>query len=580
MSFVSLQDGTQSASLRAHSAAEFASERVNVNSLADLLTRLNSQTTSQTPMLRTTAGKVAAFLGKPIDEISLDLVYARQEGFRPFLESQRHKEGAIRSYVNYLRILLQAAEGLGWKPFARLSVEWQSVLDLAKKNGCLGLSKFLAQTKQTPEDVTQEDFERWINLKVKQGTRYVTTTKQVSAAWHTLVACGFDKNAPIAVLRKKRYGVPFSELPVLLREEVTELLRWKSSEFEPGRPRRAQIRKISAKSLQQTFCSVYGYATKISNRSGIASLEQLLQEAVVAGFISWCLNEQKLKGGPLAARLARVSVVLQHPAHNKLDLSWLKQLLETIPADSDEEIKARKAKKYLDYDVLEAIPAKVNARRIAEAKKGIEHVARLAMEELMMSCLLVFPWRQRNLRECRIGGENPNLFKARVPEFSYIEKPTWAQQAEAENPNAEFWQIKFSHQETKTGVSVHALLPRHLVGLLEEYLSEYRPILMNGGGSDKVFLTSEGVDMQTPFVTQLVSDLTLRYGGRRVTPHLFRDIVAFAWLKAHPQDYLTLSKMLWHKNVATTINYYASRFNVSSSTVAMESWLEERQKKS
>jgi hypothetical protein len=44
-------------------------------------------------------------------------------------------------------------------------------------------------------------------------------------------------------------------------------------------------------------------------------------------------------------------------------------------------------------------------------------------------------------------------------------------------------------------------------------------------------------------------------------PHLSRDIVAFAWLKAHPIDYLTLSKMLWNSNPKQTIETYGSRFN-------------------
>jgi len=77
-------------------------------------------------------------------------------------------------------------------------------------------------------------------------------------------------------------------------------------------------------------------------------------------------------------------------------------------------------------------------------------------------------------------------------------------------------------------------------------------------------------------IGQTVSDLTLRYGGRRVTPHLFRDIVAYAWLKAHPKDFLTLSKMLWHKSIATTIKYYGGRFNYSTAVLAMEEWLVER----
>ena len=77
---------------------------------------------------------------------------------------------------------------------------------------------------------------------------------------------------------------------------------------------------------------------------------------------------------------------------------------------------------------------------------------------------------------------------------------------------------------------------------------------------------------------KLVSHLTLRYGGRRVTPHLHRDIVAFTWLKAHRGDYLTVSKMLWHSNIRTTLEKYGTRFNESSGVAAMDAWLEERQK--
>jgi hypothetical protein len=56
--------------------------------------------------------------------------------------------------------------------------------------------------------------------------------------------------------------------------------------------------------------------------------------------------------------------------------------------------------------------------------------------------------------------------------------------------------------------------------------------------------------------------------------------VAFAWLKAHPKDYLTLSKMLWHSTPHQVIKNYGSRFNQSSGVCAIESWLEEREAKS
>jgi hypothetical protein len=61
---------------------------------------------------------------------------------------------------------------------------------------------------------------------------------------------------------------------------------------------------------------------------------------------------------------------------------------------------------------------------------------------------------------------------------------------------------------------------------------------------------------------------------------LFRDVIAFKWLKEHPKDYLTLSKMLRHKNVQTTIEIYGAQYNESSGVCAMEAWLEAREARS
>jgi integrase len=77
----------------------------------------------------------------------------------------------------------------------------------------------------------------------------------------------------------------------------------------------------------------------------------------------------------------------------------------------------------------------------------------------------------------------------------------------------------------------------------------------------------------------LISASRLRYSGVRTTPHLFRDAVAFKWLKEHPKDYLTLSKMLWHKNVQTTIQIYGAKFNESSGVCAIEAWIGQREAK-
>jgi integrase len=310
-------------------------------------------------------------------------------------------------------------------------------------------------------------------------------------------------------------------------------------------------------------------------------LRQLVQEQIIGGYIEWAINARKVKGAGLVNNLRMLSAAMrQHPAYKSIDFSWFQPLVNSIPVEHESELKRRKARKYLEYEVLESIPAKVRAERPAAAKKGIRGVALLAMKELTMKWFTILPWRQLNLRQCRIGGPKPNLFKGPVSPYSGIDKPKWVVAEERRNPAAQFWQFEFSIDETKTGVDVRALLPRQLIGILEEYLNEFRSHLLHGSDPGTLLLNQEGNPMTCQQMDRLVSQLTLRFGGRHVTPHLFRDILAYAWLKSHPDDYLTLSKMFWHTSPALVIKTYGRRFDESSAGVAMEAWAEEREAKS
>lgn len=235
--------------------------------------------------------------------------------------------------------------------------------------------------------------------------------------------------------------------------------------------------------------------------------------------------------------------------------------------------------KYIDYDEFEAIPNQIRAHRESYGKrrrKSEIRLAQLAMEEFLFRWFLSFPWRQRNLRELRIGGGKPNLFKGKIPPLSSIDRPDWIVEEETQNPEAEFWMISFAPDETKTNISVDLLVPRTLVEPLEEYLAVWRPLLLNGNNPNTLFISPRGKPLRTDQVGKVIGHWSKTYASKRTTPHLIRDSVAYKWLKAHSKDYLTLSKILWHKNVQTTIRIYGSRFNESSGMSAMEAWLDER----
>ena len=204
--------------------------------------------------------------------------------------------------------------------------------------------------------------------------------------------------------------------------------------------------------------------------------------------------------------------------------------------------------------------------------------ALIYQEMLIMSWLLTLPWRQRNVREMKLGPieDGGNLGKSRVPPLATLAKPGWVEEALRANPRAEFWQFYFRSEETKTHHTVHAFLPKQLVPLVEEFLEHYRPYLIRDHDPKTLFITSRGTAFTEDTLRNLVGQITLRYTGRRLNPHLLRDVFAVKWLEGHPEDYLTLSKILWHQDVNTTIRIYGRNFDESHGARRVEQWLEGR----
>ena len=78
-------------------------------------------------------------------------------------------------------------------------------------------------------------------------------------------------------------------------------------------------------------------------------------------------------------------------------------------------------------------------------------------------------------------------------------------------------------------------------------------------------------------VTELVAKNTLRYGGRRVTPHPFRDIVAFHPVEDARKRLSPRVEDVVARDLNEVIKTYGSLFNESSGVCDMEAWLEERE---
>jgi hypothetical protein len=141
------------------------------------------------------------------------------------------------------------------------------------------------------------------------------------------------------------------------------------------------------------------------------------------------------------------------------------------------------------------------------------------------------------------------------------------------------WVFDFSPEETKAGRPVHAVLPKVLIDVLNEFITVYRPILVTAAGTDygTLLLNKSGRPMGEQQFEEAVEEATLHYVKRSVNPHLFRDIYALEYLRTNDANYAKLSKILWHKTVSITELTYSWMFNESDGTGEAGRWGEERE---
>lgn len=555
--------------------------------LGDLLQLINRKNGTDEGMMHSAAARFLEFLNCTPEEVTIDILYARKEPFISWLKDGKYKSASVKSYRNYLNRLLHRAEDAGWvRPTVTLSPEWQFFADLMPRPSATQIVYFANRIGKTPATLIDDDLKGWRMEHVSAGHSLSSAEIECSRFRAAIARAGMASQFPLVKQRDRRYGIPLEKMHPALRAEVQEVLDWKQNEFELDRPANAQIRPISAKRLQDLFCQITGYVTNIDETSNekreITSLRELVTRENIVNFASWSKNKRKAKSQSLSTGLGMVYAALRyHPKHKKLDLDWFEPLLDKLSssADPQETVDARKAPKYMPYAVAEQIPARIRDQRSRQKNASARQQAISVRNELLMLWLINLPWRQKNLREMRVSGENPNLFFSQIHNYSTATKPNWIIEHEEHMPNSSYWQIQFSAAETKTKHRVQLFLPSELLSLLEEYLKMHRPVLVRDNAMvNTLFVNDSGKPLTLSQIGHLVKSLASRYAGVPTTPHIYRDIVAFEWLRTHPEDFLTISKVLWHRNVNTTIRIYGHRFDESTGSARMENWRASRRK--
>lgn len=536
-------------------------------------------------VVKTTVGHLSTCLELQVEQMPLSALIDADHVLTGYLQRrQRYKQSSINSYRKVVRFLLKSAKELGClSQNAEIPEAWQPIFTAAKEGGCQQIVLYaIRQGILSPSQFSNRNLDRWGEVLIirKRQRSYVTWLKNHFRA--VIRMHGLTQLLPLlSPQRNYPYGIPTESMPPKLQQEIRDILAFKQAMWAPGRPRRARQRPVTASGLEGEFSGLYGFAVRFLGIS-VGSLQELVSEKVITGFAGWLINERKIFRRSVIQILSSIHAgVRYHPAYTGVDFKWLKELIATIEPEPHSERQERKRRKCLPYAVLELIPGRLRECRNSLSKvKNFAEWTFLLMCELLMEWLITLPWRRRNLSECRIGSEEDgaNVFQQPLSTTFEIDITDSVQDELRRNPDKPIWQFKFRAPETKQNRIMWGPLPVQIVRILEEYLpSRCELLAQTGQDHDRLFVNRNGSPLTPDDMTTLVNRLTLQYAGRENSPHLFRSILGYQWLRENPERYPKLTKILGHVDPGWTIREYGSNYDDSSGACEAEAFRSRRE---
>jgi hypothetical protein len=525
-------------------------------------------------------------------DIPLDLLYERTKAFRRHLRANRIKEWDSKKFSDFLPRLFSEARKLGWEPDQDVPIPWQKILAEAQRRKCQDIARYFMRYHAEPGTVTHVQVEQWVDNTVINGDRTFITAYRCSRVFEsTLIAQGYPSVNPTRAARMVKYGAKLEDFTEPLQSQVRALLAfrvepistWHRSESadngmfsesedddcedddEPLLTRRRHVRESTAYDDKKIICRLYGFMKSKRPKREVGSLSELFSRRAFREYKSYLLEVRVASPRAVLNTFATlIGMARQYqPIANKL---WYTGFFRDLDREAaSEERRRRRERACISYKRLEKIPQQIEediqklGKRHGYARKVVDReVARLRMKQFLITWLLVLPWPARNIYECRIEGDRPNVRKYSISSENLL-FPSWVAKERDIDESAEFWQFSFSAEETSSNIEVRAVLPKMLLRALETYLDKTRGFFK---GQKKVgnslFLDFFGKALSQRSLNYLINEITLKYAGVRVGAQAFRDIWAFEYLVTRPKDYFGLSLILWHRHEIITKRLYAS----------------------
>ena len=137
------------------------------------------------------------------------------------------------------------------------------------------------------------------------------------------------------------------------------------------------------------------------------------------------------------------------------------------------------------------------------------------------------------------------------------------------------WRIAIPADEVKNEQPIDCVLNAESSGLLATYVTRFRPVLQVAP-STALFISQSGRRKGEHALSRQFAAFIKRELGLTINPHLMRHLAALTYLEDCPGDYETVRQLLAHRQIATTITFYAAGAETTSALARYDDVLARR----
>ncbi|WP_193747999.1 tyrosine-type recombinase/integrase [Leisingera sp. ANG-S5] len=465
---------------------------------------------------------------------------------------------SAKSLSNIKSNLADALRSVGALPIdeevKERSPAWKGFLDTAAaKHQVWGLSRFTAYCCNRgiePQDVTQETVLAYRNIL---DSRLLTKEpadhcKSMIQTWNHLVKRNGLDLPVLETERSDRYlARPMSDYPHCLQKEIDAYIDRLSHAdiFAEGGPDKAlrptSLRNIRAH-LRQFLDALVQAGAQPEDFNCLA--EVITAENIKAAFRAIVhrngSNSMPSGLGNIAASLTAIARHHLQMPENELDrLAAIKKKVSADPKGMSSK-NAERLMQFNDWNnvVLLVTLSEVLMERADKAPFS-RASALAAMHAAAVAILLSCPMRIKNLAGLDLNGHlRPRL-----------------------NGTRTLYSVRIEGTEVKNGEPIEVDLNAKTSRLLHRYITQYRPVISEAKGTALFPAKNTGQPRGPDNFGSELKRTVYRETGLEVHPHLFRHIAAKLYLKERPGDFETVRRLLKHKKLQTTMDFYAGVSN-------------------